>query len=663
MSIVRDTSFDIIVKSSGSLEFFEETNKISNFKNKLPVENIINGEWQVAAISYQYPRSWMNLPNDAKLFFIFRRKELSESAVLEKGNGGFVFEVVLPAGSYTTPKSVIDTIYDLSTDVGDAHQRTVLPPGEIDRPDVNRTFNSALDNIIFIKYDEKKGKFVWYMSPVTYGEKLYEQVDIYIPTTSYSKYERNPEFEADNPLFPMFVEKKVDKYMKGNKALGALLGLKITDQVMNGGMGNGYLQTVRAKSIYSPHVSQLKNTINTLWVQAPKLIGGRIVGNRYLPLLGTISTSVGKDGDYMKHENTNLIYLDVLPKRLEEIEIIVCDSQQKNIPFKDFQGDFVAHLNFRKKPIISNIPRILLDEIYIYLLSLDSVNDFPDNTPSLFNNKLPQPLNLDGEWEVALTEISYDKSWIQLHTSHRVRISYTSRKEFSGVMYVDFREGTSFNNVQEICDVWNNTKTVNVKKTWNPIIQNYSVELINVKVGEICKMIYLPATNKLAFVIVGSETFSPDNIYLHFSLNNVLTGIVEIENVEFASLLGIYNHDNPEKPEEHYLLETSKPLIMNAPPDLHKQAQNIWITSGDLIEPTQIASRYLSVLNTIPIKGKLGDVVHHTFKNRVYKKVVKTQVRNIGIKLSNIEQVPLDLIGRNSTVVQLHFRPVIKKDG
>ena len=48
-----------------------------------------------------------------------------------------------------------------------------------------------------------------------------------------------------------------------------------------------------------------------------------------------------------------------------------------------------------------------MDSITIELTSNASAELFPDNTLSSFTNFLPDQVNLEGQWEVALSEISY----------------------------------------------------------------------------------------------------------------------------------------------------------------------------------------------------------------------------------------------------------------
>ena len=48
-----------------------------------------------------------------------------------------------------------------------------------------------------------------------------------------------------------------------------------------------------------------------------------------------------------------------------------------------------------------------MDSPTIDLVSNDSGELFPDNTLSSFTNFLPEQVNLEGQWEVAISEISY----------------------------------------------------------------------------------------------------------------------------------------------------------------------------------------------------------------------------------------------------------------
>ena len=48
-----------------------------------------------------------------------------------------------------------------------------------------------------------------------------------------------------------------------------------------------------------------------------------------------------------------------------------------------------------------------MESFTIELVSNASAQLFPDNTLSSFTNFAPEQLNLEGQWEVAISEISY----------------------------------------------------------------------------------------------------------------------------------------------------------------------------------------------------------------------------------------------------------------
>ena len=52
-----------------------------------------------------------------------------------------------------------------------------------------------------------------------------------------------------------------------------------------------------------------------------------------------------------------------------------------------------------------------MDSFTIELVSNASGKLFPDNTLSSFANFLPEQLNLEGQWEVAISEISYSSMY------------------------------------------------------------------------------------------------------------------------------------------------------------------------------------------------------------------------------------------------------------
>lgn len=70
------------------------------------------------------------------------------------------------------------------------------------------------------------------------------------------------------------------------------------------------------------------------------------------------------------------------------------------------------------------------DEFSINLSSTNSIRYFPENTPSNFTVRLPYKIQLQGDWQVALTEIHYpqtcmhvtgnqDSNWLEISTTSK----------------------------------------------------------------------------------------------------------------------------------------------------------------------------------------------------------------------------------------------------
>lgn len=71
-------------------------------------------------------------------------------------------------------------------------------------------------------------------------------------------------------------------------------------------------------------------------------------------------------------------------------------------------------------------------QFYLHLPSNSSLDKFPQNTLTEYRVSLPQTITLEGEWEVALTEIHYPHSWSNVQASFLNRFLLRNREQ-SGV--------------------------------------------------------------------------------------------------------------------------------------------------------------------------------------------------------------------------------------
>ncbi|KAF8790008.1 hypothetical protein HNY73_005096 [Argiope bruennichi] len=73
-------------------------------------------------------------------------------------------------------------------------------------------------------------------------------------------------------------------------------------------------------------------------------------------------------------------------------------------------------------------------EFYVTLPSDSSMNYFPSNTQSSYRTKLSAPIILNGEWEVALSEISIPHNWFNITANHNNFYTILYEKEEVVVM-------------------------------------------------------------------------------------------------------------------------------------------------------------------------------------------------------------------------------------
>ena len=55
-----------------------------------------------------------------------------------------------------------------------------------------------------------------------------------------------------------------------------------------------------------------------------------------------------------------------------------------------------------------------MTHFYLTLPSNSSMKYYPDNTLTHYTTRLQLPMELSGDWEVALTEITFPKSWFTI---------------------------------------------------------------------------------------------------------------------------------------------------------------------------------------------------------------------------------------------------------
>lgn len=114
--------------------------------------------------------------------------------------------------------------------------------------------------------------------------------------------------------------------------------------------------------------------------------------------------------------------------------------------------------------------------LYVSLPSDSSLSYFPENKFSQFISRLPDPIELEGEWVVSLAELIYPHIWSNLlengnEYGYNLRYDVMKRVKISFVFYESFSEILKWIHCQYFNDNTVFTNNKQTRKKWNLIFK------------------------------------------------------------------------------------------------------------------------------------------------------------------------------------------------
>ena len=239
---------------------------------------------------------------------------------------------------------------------------------------------------------------------------------------------------------------------------------------------------------------------------------------------------------------------------------------------------------------------------YLTLPSNASLDVFPDNKTTEYRVKLPQPIDLDGNWEVGLYSISYPNTW------------YTLRNLIVDTHFY-YVEGTGWPSVA--------TMKYGHYETMQYFVKNMNASL-ELEIGN-STTIYLTYSTLTGKVTVHLK---PKCKLLLFGKMSLILGFggkeVKIDKTG----------ENP------YVTDLSTFTSIYA--------------YCDIIQPQIVGDTSAQLLRSIPVEGKYGDIITKTFTNIQYVPVQTKSFGYVKILLRNDtgDPVPFE---RGKVITTLHF--------
>ena len=309
------------------------------------------------------------------------------------------------------------------------------------------------------------------------------------------------------------------------------------------------------------------------------------------------------------------------------------------------------------------------NSFYCYLPCKRFNDEDPTDKPENYVTFLPQNIDLEGEWEVGVTEVTFPKSWFNVPYNQSIELVYYDKKSKSNFNTLKLGEIKAdhykIDNLIKACnDVIKNSICKNetddseffdIEDKVNKITQIPSLELYDKKV-------------RITLGILNENEF----VYLQFSrvLGNII-GFHEGEgnfsaNPKFAE----YSTFEKEHPTDNlpiiipknYYIESYKEYNLN------DGLQLLFITS-DVCKSSIFGNLRQSILKIVDIpKGThYGDQVTHVYDNPQYIPVHSNSFSNIGITVFDYINYKTDKYTENLVsfryglfIITLHFRKVNK---
>ena len=244
---------------------------------------------------------------------------------------------------------------------------------------------------------------------------------------------------------------------------------------------------------------------------------------------------------------------------------------------------------------------------YLTLPSNASLDVFPDNKTTEYRVKLPQPIELDGNWEVGLYSIFYTNTWCTLRNINVDTHFY----------YV---EGTG----------WPSVATMKYEhyETMQDFVKNMNASLES-EIG-----------NSTSIYLTYSTRTGKVTVHLKPKCKLVLYG-------KMSLILGFGGKE--------VTVDAKDGLTKESPYVTDLATFTSIYTYCNIIQPQIVGDTSAQLLRSIPVEGKYGDIVTKTFTNIQYVPVQTKSFGDVKIRLRNDmgDPVPFE---RGKLITTLHYR-------
>ena len=240
---------------------------------------------------------------------------------------------------------------------------------------------------------------------------------------------------------------------------------------------------------------------------------------------------------------------------------------------------------------------------FLTLPSTTSYDFFPNNTAGQYNTKLPQTIDLDESYEVGLSEIQFNSSYINVAKD----ACFLSYKKFNTKTWIRLRISPGmFSNNEEFITLLNRRIQLEYNISTFIFVYDKMTRKVTLRMTERAKM----------------------------HMNPNLARILGFKNAKMSGPV-----------------QTEADSIM----DLNEDYHSVFVYC-DIVSPNTVGDTLAPLLRIVPTFNREKPVVHHIFQTPHYFPVSRNNFNQVEILLKNHLGQTLSF-GSGQTIVTLHFRP------
>lgn len=266
-----------------------------------------------------------------------------------------------------------------------------------------------------------------------------------------------------------------------------------------------------------------------------------------------------------------------------------------------------------------------MSHFYMTLPSNSSMKSHPENTVAQFTTVLAQPMELSGDWEVALTEISCPAGWYNINKEDHWFELDNIRFSLPDDMYLT---------VKSVLD-----QMVELMKT-RQRFHDAETRLMN---------------RKLNPNVIQALAQRPNIILAHNKpANRVLFVIPERQSMTLSpALMKVLGFQTFSR-SDNLLQFPSVAIIAQDEPSLRVNPLLAYVYC-DLIEPVVVGDTKVPLLRTAIIDGHVDQLINHIYPTPIYAPLQRKTFNTVEINIMSDTGEPMPFISGKSVVV-LHFR-------